>query len=326
MNKNFFQLFSALLLVTLALSACGSSAPEPERPPLRVEYSAWWGDYTLGVAQELGLFEKYGVKVEPVYYDVYSDSFPDMAAGKVDAGLFGMGEAITVSDTTNLKMVAIYDNGGVSTVVARSEITDPADLEGQRIGVLLGTSYELYINEVLKLGGLTKSDVTMVNLSPEEVVAALQNDQIDAGYTWEPVTTDAINNGYKVVYTSETVGSLFIPDGIVFRASVVEERPEDVRAFLKAWFEAVEYRKNKPEEANQLIAKFLNVPADQVVPDEQLQIFTLTDTISLFEANADGSPGFALDVAMTTGDFLMQNAIISNVPAYGTFLDPSFLK
>ena len=124
----------------------------------------------------------------------------------------------------------------------------PADLEGQRIGVLLGTSYELYINEVLKLGGLTKSDVTMVNLSPEEVVAALQNDQIDAGYTWEPVTTDAINNGYKVVYTSETVGSLFIPDGIVFRASVVEERPEDVRAFLKAWFEAVEYRKNKPEE------------------------------------------------------------------------------
>ena len=125
MNKNVFQLFSALLLVTLALSACGSPAPEPERPPLRVEYSAWWGDYTLGVAQELGLFEKYGVKVEPVYYDVYSDLFPDMAAGKVDAGLFGMGEAITVSDTTNLKMVAIYDNGGVSTVVARSEITDP---------------------------------------------------------------------------------------------------------------------------------------------------------------------------------------------------------
>ena len=326
MNKNIFCLFSALLLVTLVLSACGTAAPASERPPLRVEYSAWWGDYTLGVAQELGLFDKYGVKVEPVYYEVYSDSFPDMATGKIDAGLFGMGEAITVSDKTKLKMVAIYDNGGVSTIVARPEITKPADLKGKRIGVLLGTSYELYVIEVLKIGGLTRIDVTLVNLSPEEIVAGLQNDKIDAGYTWEPVTTDAIANGYTVVYTSETVGSLFIPDGIVFRASVVEERPEDIRAFLKAWFEAVEFRKNKPDEANQLIAKFLNVPVDEVVPDDQLQIFTLTDSLSLFEPNADGSPGFAMDVAMTTGDFLLQNALITNQPDLGSFLDSSFLK
>ena len=103
MNKNIFRIFSALLLVTLFLSACGTVPPKPERPPLVVEYSAWWGDYTLGVAQELGLFEKYGVKVEPVYYEIYSDSFPDMATGKIDAGLFAMGEALTVSDKTKLK-------------------------------------------------------------------------------------------------------------------------------------------------------------------------------------------------------------------------------
>jgi NitT/TauT family transport system substrate-binding protein len=317
---------SILILAVLVLSACGTSASAPDRPPLVVEYSTWWGDYTLGVAQELGLFEKYGVKVEPVHYEVYSDSFPDMATGKIDAGLFGMGEAITVSDKTRLKMVAIYDNGGTSTVVAQPEIANPADLKGKRIGVLLGTSYELYMIEVLKLGGLNPTDVTLVNLSPEEVVAALQSDQIDAGYTWEPVTTDAMANGYRMVYTSESLGSLFIPDGIVFRASVVEERPDDVRAFLKAWFEAVEFRKNKPEEANQLIAKFLNIPVDQVIADDQLKIFTLAETASFFQPNTDGSPGFALDVATKTGNFFLQNGIISDVPDYSHFLDPSFLK
>ena len=322
--KNF-RFSSVILILAFVLSACGST-PEPERPPLVVEYSAWWGDYTLGVAQELGLFEKYGVKVEPVFYEVYSDSFPDMVTGKIDAGLFAMGEALTVSDTTKLKMVAIYDNGGASSVVSIPEIQEPKDLKGKRIGVLVGTSYELYIIEVLKLGGLKPTDVTMVNLSPEEVVAALKNDQIDAAYTWEPVTTDAIAEGYNVIYTSESIGSLFIPDGIVFRAAVVEERPEDIRAFLKAWFEAVEYRQTNPEEANKLIAKFLNIPVEQVEPDDQLKIFTLAETLELFQTNTDGSPGFALDVAMKTGDYLLQRAIIARMPDYAYFLDPSFLK
>ena len=317
---------SFLLIAAVILAACGTAAPEPERPPLVVEYSAWWGDYTLGVAQELGLFEKNGVNVEPVFYEVYSDSFPDMAAEKIDAGLFGMGEALTVSDQTKLKMVAIYDNGGVSTIVAHPEITSPADLNGKRIGVLLGTSYEFYVIEVLKLGGLKPADVTLVNLSPEEMVEAFENDNVDAGYTWEPVTSDAIAEGYNMIYSSEILGGLFIPDGIVFRAAVVEERPEDVRAFLKAWFEAAEYRRNNPEEANKLIAKFLNIPVEQVEPDDTLKIFTLAETLELFQTNGDGTPGFALDVAMKTGDYLMHRAIIARMPDYLDFLDPSFLK
>lgn len=317
---------SFLLSAAFILTACGTAAPAPERSPLVFEYSAWWGDYTLGVAQELGLFEKYGVKVEPVYYEVYSDSFPDIATEKIDGGLFGMGEALTVSDQTKLKMVAIYDNGGVNTIVARPEITVPADLKGKRIGVLLGTSYELYVIEVLKLGGLKPSDVELVNLSPEEMMKAFENGDVDAGYLWEPTTSEAIAQGYSNVYTSETIGSLFIPDGIVFRTAVVEERPEDVRAFLKAWFEAVEFRRNNPEEANTLIAKFLNIPVDQLEPDDQLKIFTLTETLGFFQTNTDGTPGFALDVARKTGDYLMQRAIIARIPDYSTFLDPSFLK
>jgi NitT/TauT family transport system substrate-binding protein len=320
-----FRFASILLLLVFVLSACGS-APEPERPPLVIEYSAWWGDYTLGVAQELGLFEKYGVKIEPVYYEVYSDSFPDMAIGQIDAGLFGMGEALTVSGQTKLKMVAIYDNGGVSTIVGLPEIKEPKDLKGKRIGVLLGTSYEFYVTEVLNLGGLNPADVTLVNISPEEAVAALKNDQIDAAYTWEPETSGAIAQGYQVIYTSETLGGLFIPDGIVFRAAVVEERPEDIRAFLKAWFEAAEYRRNNPEEANKLIAKFLDVPVDQLEPDDQLKIFTLVETLDLFQPNTDGTPGFALDVAMKTGDYLLQRGIIAKAPDYEYFLDPSLLQ
>ena len=223
-------------------------------------------------------------------------------------------------------MVAIYDNGGVSTVVRIPEIPEPTDLKGKRIGVLVGTSYEFYIIEVLKLGGLKPTDVTLVNLSPEEVIAALKNDQIDAAYTWEPVTTDAIAEGYNVIYTSESIGSLFIPDGIVFRAAVVEERPEDIRAFLKAWFEAVEFRKNNPEEANKLIAKFLNIPVDQVEADDQLKIFTLAETLDLFQTNADGSPGVCFGCRHEDWGLPPPKSDHRKVPDYAYFLDPSFLK
>jgi NitT/TauT family transport system substrate-binding protein len=305
------------------LASCG--APSANRPPLRVEYSTWWGDYTVPVADALGLFDKYNVDVETIHYEIYSDSFADMASGQLDAGLYGIGEAMTVSASTPLKMVGIYDNGGFNTLISNPDIQTVADLKGKRIGVLVGTVYELFVIQVLETANLNASDVTLVNLAPEEVLAELP-DNIQAAYTWEPATTEAVAAGYKILYDSGNLTDFNIPDGIVFRASVVQERPEDVRAFLKAWYEAVEYRLANPEKSRQLIADYMKIQADQIIPDDNLKLYTLTENNELYAQKEAGQPSEITQIAATVADFFVRSGILTGIPDFKTFLDPSYLS
>ncbi|MBI1877819.1 MAG: hypothetical protein HYR94_06265, partial [Chloroflexi bacterium] len=51
----------ALLMLITACTA-GAATPAPEHPPLKVSWNLWPGFYPMIIAQELGLFEKHGVK------------------------------------------------------------------------------------------------------------------------------------------------------------------------------------------------------------------------------------------------------------------------
>ena len=312
-----------IIIIFSMLSACG--APAPERPPLRVEYSTWWGDYTIAVANSLGLFDKYGVNVEPLHYEVYSDSFAEMAAGKIDGGLYGIGETLTFSSSYPIKMVGIYDNGGFNALVANPDIQNIADLKGKRIGVLSGTVYELFVIQALNTAGLTAADVTLVNLAPEEVLAELPNN-IQAAYTWEPATTEALAAGYKILYDSDTLTDFNTPDGIVFRAAIVQERPDDIRAFLKAWYEAVDYRLANPEKSRQLIADYMKIPLDQIVPDDNLKLYTLADNQALFTRQGAAQRSDIIKAAESIAEYFVRSGILTGNPNFNELFDPSFLN
>jgi len=320
---------SLRLMCWMALSAilisCGTvSTREQDRPPLKVEFAFWWGDFTLLVAQEKGLFEKYGVNVEPVYYESFPEAPADLAAGKIDGGLFSIGDALIASEHTGVKVVAAYDDGGLNTIVAIPEIESIADLKGKRIGVKIGSPYELFVNEMLFTAGLQTSDVVLVNMSAEEVPDALP-DKIQAGFVWEPYTSQLLDKGNRVLFSSTQISSLY-PDLITFRSSVVEERPEDIRAFLKAWFEAVDYRIKNPEETRQIAAKYVGIPVDQILADDQLHLMTLAENQLLFQSAPEDGSRSIYDTAQISVDFLIRIGTLSKQPDLRTIFDPSCLE
>ncbi|MCK7516910.1 MAG: ABC transporter substrate-binding protein [Ignavibacteriales bacterium] len=105
------------------MTACAGLQPSSNpKLPLRVEFAQSWGDYTLLVAQEQGYFEKYGVQVEPVYYEVSSDIYPDLAAGQIDGALIAVGDAININRSALMKVVAVEDDGGDNAVIVGPEI------------------------------------------------------------------------------------------------------------------------------------------------------------------------------------------------------------
>lgn len=322
MTKSVWQLICWILIAVLVLQGCAAiTAPQETRPPLRVEWTIWEGDYTILVAREKGFFEKNGVEVEPVFYETFTNALTDITVNRIDAGLFAINDLISASRLGDVTAVAVYDSGGTSTVVARSDIRTVLDLRGKRIGVTMNSYNEMFVRQMLMETGVSIKDVTLVNVPPEEVPNRLSDD-LDAGYVWAPYDAVAVKNGHRILFSSESFASLS-PDVIVFRDEILKDRPEDVRAFLKAWFEAAEYRLAHPEECNQIIAAATNQTVEDVTLSGNVKIYGQQDNLALFDKATANTIYHAADVNM---QFLVDQGQVTIAPKIEEILDPSFLK
>jgi NitT/TauT family transport system substrate-binding protein len=311
-----------VVLLLSNLTACGTfQAIETPEEPLRVGYTQSWGDYTLLTAQDKGFFEKYDVPVEPIYYQVLSDAYPDLASGQIDCALISVEETININRNAPLKVVAVYDNGGRDAIIVGDNINSIQDLRGKTIGVTTGSQFELTVIKMLQSVNMSVGDVTIASMEPKDALSNLQQNQVQAAYTREPYLSESISNGYKVLYPNNEEQLLF-PDMIVFRKSVVDKRPDDVRAFLKAWFQAVGYRLQHQGETRDIAAKYLGISPDQVKPDDGLKIFTVDDNKALFNVQKVNS---IYNITKITSDYLISiGVIVENIDLL-ELLDPSYL-
>lgn len=322
MMKQKVSRYLYILLLVALLTACVPSNPAVVNTrPLRVEYTNRWGDYTILVAQELGLFKKYDVDIEPVYFNVFSEAIPALATGAVDGGLVGVGDTININENSPVKIIAVYDDGGTNYVISSPEIDTTADLKGKKIGVPIGSIYELFIIQTLSEGGLTTRDVTLVNTQVEDVPNRLGS-SIDAAYAWDPFASNVVAAGGNILFKSSENNSIS-PDVIVFREEVIQQRPGDIQAFLKAWFEAVEYRKANPEQANAIIAKSFEVEVNTLI--ENSYIYTLKDNRFFFSSQEIYDTSRLSNAIKTNADFLIRIGALSKKPAPNQLIDLSFI-
>lgn len=319
-NKLFANILLTIFVANVLAACLPVSEAEESAPPLRVGFTEWWGDYTLLVAKEKGLFEKYGVQVEPIYYEVYSDYIVELASGQLDGSSLAMGDVINVDHVTPLKVVGLNDDGGADAIVVGPEISSIRDLEGKKIGVLIGTQYELMVAEMLRSAGMGNGDVFIVDTNPEEAASALKSGQVQAVYTWEPFLSTALANGNRVIYPTEKIR--FFPDTLVFRSSVVKQRPEDIRAFLRAWYEAVEYRIQHEGETREIAARYLDISAEEIKPDENLKIYSVRDAKALFSIQEKNS---IYNVTAVTSEYLVSIGTLTQGVDLFKLMDPSYL-
>ena len=323
MMKN--KLFRNILLTIFMTAMSAACLPTQETEdktvqPLRVGFTGKWGDYTLLVAEEKDIFKKYGVEVDPAYYKVYSEYTVAMASGQLDGAFLAMGDIININPITPLKVVGVSDDGGANAIIAGPDINEIGDLKGKRVGALLGTQYEMMVADMLQSAGMNSGDIRIVYTNPEEALAALQSGRVQAVYTWEPYISQAVANGYKVIYPPEKT-HLF-PDAIVFRSSIIKQRPNDIRAFLAAWYEAVSHRLQREGETRQIAAKYIGGTAENIKPDINLRIYSLQDANAIFSIQEKNS---IYDMTRMTSDYLVSIGSITQDVDLLALIDPSYM-
>ena len=324
MNKKTSAIGLLLVFMVCLLASCAGGSSAPAGKPLKVEWSLWQGDYTLLVANQMGFFQKHNVNVEPVRYESSAQAIPDLAGAKLDGGLFPMSDVVLAASAADLKAVLVTDNGGQFSIVASPDIQSVQALRGKRIGLNMHSSSEMYVSSMLESGRITSNDVTYVEMSPNQILKAIPG-QIDAGVVWEPFTSQAIQQGKSIVYQSAYDSSL-IPRMLVFRKALVDQRPNDIRAFILAWEEAVNYRISNPQESLAIISKVTGLPAGDLNLSQEYSIYTIKDNTKLFGNTLGNDPSSIYFIARFNRNFLITMGYITNPPDVGALLDPIYFK
>jgi NitT/TauT family transport system substrate-binding protein len=209
------RLLRLLLAAALCVLAAGARVPlaaADTMTPVRVGVGTDSITMTpFYLAEKRGYFKAEGLNVEFVPLPSAALMIAPLGAGQLDVG----GGAITaglynaVARGIDLKIVADLGSDppgyGFQTLVVRKSLIAAGgykgvkDLKGKRIAITArGISTSALVAALLKTGGLTMNDVTMVYMPVADQIAAMRSGALDASLMPEPGPTLAEKEGVGV--------------------------------------------------------------------------------------------------------------------------------
>ncbi|WP_169083686.1 ABC transporter substrate-binding protein [Paenibacillus sp. PL91] len=332
MKKSLKASLMVMLIVAMAfMPACSGQTKETSGgasdDPITIALSPWPGWYMWYLVEEKGFFEKHDVDVKLEFFPVYSDSLQAIAAGKVDANSQTLSDSLApLSKGIGLKAVLVNDNShGGDAIVSKPDINSIKDLKGKTVATELGTVDHFLLLTALAENGMDEKDIKYVNMTVNDAGPAFISGNTDASVLWEPFQTTAVKEGKgKVLYSSKDTPGL-IPDLLVFRDSVVKDRPEDVQKIVDAWFDALAWYEDNKEEAIKLLAeKAETTPEDFKLGLDSIKLFGVEDNVKAFEKRDEYTS--LSYTGLKTADFLFKLDMVDKLDSVDELLDPQFVN
>jgi len=315
--KSLFLTLMAALLVAFSAQAA----------PIKIGYSDWPGWVAWQVAKEKGFFKKHGVEVELVWFAIYTDSLTALNTGKVDANSSAWCDVIPpLAEGVKLKVVLVNDNSaGNDAVIAKPDIKTMKDLKGKSVATELGTVEHFLLLQALAKNGMTEKDVQYKNLTVPDSAAAFLAGKVDAAGLWQPWISQIQREGKgNILFTSKEIPGL-IPDLLVFQEKVVTERAAEVQKIVAAWFDAVAFIKSNEDEAIKIMAKVVEQkPEDYKAFLPGTKFFGLDENLKAFEKSEAHSS--LAGSGKVIAEFLKGLDLIKTIPDYEAALEPRFVK
>jgi len=277
----FLIALALALALGLALTACAPAVPatepvetatSPEVPTeavvvapvtLKIAVLPIIDTLPMYVAQQEGLFAKYGVNVEFVPVASAPERDQLLAAGQADGAVNEtLADMLFNKDTIQMQAVryALRHTAGHGhffiLASAKSGITTPDGLKGVEIGVSQGTIIEYVTERLLQSAGLTADQIKTIAVPKiPDRMALLASGELKAGVLPDPLASLAVGQG-AVIVADDSTHPEFGFSVISFRKAVIDANPEAIKGFLAAIEEATAL-------LNADAAKYANLLSDQ---------------------------------------------------------------
>lgn len=252
----------------------GSSAAAP--PPQRVKVAyVTLASNTLPawLAQDEGLFAKYGLDVELIYISGAAKVAEALLAGDIQVAVAPPASAFGPSlEGADLVLVASWANRITFSLHATPAIQSVADLRGARLAVTRrGSDSERWARSVLARYGLEADrDYTLLAAGGQmEGLAGLQNGAFDGVMLGPPVTIIARQNGFPALLSYRDFAIESANVGLVTNRRYLRDHPDAIEAMLRACAEGIAIYMQQRDKALASLAKWGDT-TDRDVLDETL--------------------------------------------------------
>lgn len=265
-------LFFLAVALAIGVAACGGGGSgggsgevakgeipaKPEAGVIKMGIEPWIGYGPWYIAEQKGFFKKQGLEVEIVNFSTDADREAAFVGGKTDVTnvptqttlLFGQ-------QHVPAKAVLLEDESlEADAVLAKAPLTSIKDLKGQKVAYEEGTTSDILINYALEQNGMSISDISKVPMAASNAGNAAMAGQVGAAVTYQPYIAAVLDKDpeFKEIYAAKEDPGL-ISDNLVASNDMIENKPGQVAALVRAWGEAIEFYEANEEEAQEIITK-----------------------------------------------------------------------
>lgn len=315
------------LLGAVALLATGGAAQAATKVNLGIV--PWIGYGPIYVAAAKGFFTAQGLNVNLVNFDDPAAIPPAVYSGQVDAGTETYDQVIgTNAKGWDMKVVMPIDySAGADAMVSTVDITSVSQLKGLKVAYAALTPSDFLLGYALKQAGLSKADVTSINVPAEGVPGVMAGGSTKVGVTYEPSVTGIVKAGggdkFHVLFSSKQAPGL-ITDVLVVTPKSIKNNPAMIAAFIKAFVQGEEYIKSNPDDAYVIVGKALGEgPADAKAQYAGVVNPPLSEMPGVL-AKSDKLPSFWASGPII-GELLKSEGQITAVPDIAGTYDASFI-
>ena len=327
MNKSVIisVIIAAVVIGGLLAHFTSTNIPEEStKTPIKIAINEWPGYAHAFIAQEKGFFEKNGVDVELVFDRDYTSSQQRYIDGEVH-GVFEVLPDTMFRNTEGLpsKIVYLMDYSESGDVIIGS-VNSIEELKGKTIGVEgINTFSHIFVLRTIESYGMTEGDVFFEIVLAQDVVKRLDEGTIQAGHTWEPNKSEAIEKGYKVLANAGDFPYL-VTDVLVFDVNIIQERPDDIQKIVKSMFEAQEFQKSHFDESIRIMAEAENVSQSSMQAGlEAIFMTDLDENIKVMNPSSDPTLKNAI---VEIGNFYLERGQISYMPTFDELIESKFVN
>ncbi|MBQ0851182.1 ABC transporter substrate-binding protein [Streptomyces sp. BH-SS-21] len=330
-------LAGALAAVTAAATGCSSDSEASSSggsKRLRIGYFAFPSGDLLVKNKKLLEKELPDYKITWIKFDSGASVNQAFLGKSLDIAALGsspFARGISGSSPIPYKVAFVLDVAGENeALVARKDagISDVAGLKGKTIATPFASTSHYSLLAALETAGLKTSDVKLVDLQPQAIIAAWQRGDIDAAYVWLPTLDELRKTGTQLT-SSKEIGAAGKPtlDLAVVSDELISRDPKAIDTWRKVEAQALSLLKSDPDGSVKAVAAELGISAADAKAQLAQGVFLTPDEVASADwLGTDGSPGKLLGYVTDTAEFLADQKQIDAAPSEDAVRKAFYLK
>ncbi len=208
-------------------------------------WSIYVGWMPWGYAADNGIVkkwaDKYGLDIGVTQFNDYAESINQYTAGAFDALTVTNMDALSVPcaggvDTTAV-IVGDFSNGNDAVILKDQAAL--ADIKGQKVNLVQFSVSDYLLARALDSVRMTERDLTEVNTSAADMIAAYKTPEVSAVVTWNPLVSEILGvpGAYKVFDSSKIPGKII--DLMVVNTATLKDNPDFGKALVGIWYDTM---------------------------------------------------------------------------------------